>query len=513
MCGILAHINSSPLLPTEGIRATLSKRGSDYFSTFKTENNHFYHSLLALTDTVQNSIQPLISDQFVVLLNGEIYNHLELRTQYLTEYHFKSQTDTETLLAGFETLQTNFLQYLRGMFALVIYDKINHKTYIYRDHFGIKPLYYIQENKGITLSSSLDYFKKSEKNNDTIQLNKKWGWSMGEQTLLKKALSFPKGKLGVFDSKTGEFHIKDVNPFITHKENVLFELIKRSVKEQSLSPYKTGILFSGGIDSTLLALASKELALNLPLYTFDFKGNQQKYGYSEDLSYAKKIAKHLNLQLHIISYTEKDFDEYLNIHKHFPEPYLDLAGFSLHLLCKQAKKDTVKVLLNGTGADEFFGGYRRHQFARKLNWIPRFFHSYILNYLVNKQFTILSLFEKKILKQYKGLSFSDMLLNYDQNEYLENNNLKYTDGIGLYNDIEIRVPFLTSEITHFGKKELQENQFGKPALKDILYKHFPKEFIDRPKSGFALPLQALGKNVKKLRNKLLENWFNELENR
>ena len=88
MCGILAHINCSSSFSTQKIEAILAKRGTDFFSTAKTERATFYHALLALTDNIENSIQPLENEQYIVLLNGEIYNHLEIRTSHLQPHAF-----------------------------------------------------------------------------------------------------------------------------------------------------------------------------------------------------------------------------------------------------------------------------------------------------------------------------------------------------------------------------------------------------------------------------------------
>ena len=508
MCGILAHINCSSPFSLQKIEAILAKRGTDFFSTAKTERATFYHALLALTDNIENSIQPLQNEQDIVLLNGEIYNHLEIRTSLLNQSFFKTQTDTETLLEGFQQLQSKLFQYLRGMFSLLIYDKTNQHTYIYRDFFGIKPLYYSHHKKELTVCSSLDYFKKRQTDEEQINLTKKRGWPLQNNTLFKNVQQFPKGELGIFDNKKGVLSFVKIKPKDYSTKETLFDSIKASVKEQAASPYKTGILFSGGIDSTLIALAAKQLHLKLPLYTFDFKGNQEKFGYSEDLLFAKQIAEKLNLELRIVSYKDSDFTDYLKTHRTFSEPYLDLAGFSLHLLCKQAKKDGVKILLNGTGADEFFGGYRRHQLAKCFNFIPKLLHGKALQLLITKKFTSAQAIEKVTLKKYSGDSFTQTVLRYDQNEYLENNNLKYTDGIGLFHGIEIRVPLLTHQIVKHGLNELNKNQLGKTILKEILYKYLPKSLIDRPKSGFALPIQVFGKQKKKLRTQLLTDWLN-----
>lgn len=508
MCGILAHINCTSSFSQEQIQSILSKRGADFFSFTQTANAIFYHALLALTDEIEHSIQPLESEQLIVLLNGEIYNHLELRKDLITHHSFKTQTDSETLLIGFQTLGKAFLQHLRGMFALIIHDKINKQTFIFRDGFGIKPLYYLPQKNELTICSSLDYFKNIPVNKKQQQTILTWGWSLKNQTLFDNVKQFPKGQLGVFNSITGDFTFEKIVA-LTSKKTELFESIKTSVKEQCKSPYPTGILFSGGIDSSVLAVATKELGLNLPLYTFDFKGNQEKYGFSEDLTYAKKIASELNLELRIVTYKESDFAEYVEVHRTFSEPYLDLAGFSLHLLCKQAKKDGIKILLNGTGADEFFGGYRRHMLAKTLNFVPRFLQKTALKSIITKQFPPVTRLEKKVLQPYCSSNFLQTLLCYDQNEYLENNNLKYTDGIGLYHGIEIRVPLLSPQIVTYGLDELKNNRIGKPALKDILYKHLPKELVNRPKSGFALPIQFFKRKKRALRKQLLTNWLNK----
>ena len=127
--------------------------------------------------------------------------------------------------------------------------------------------------------------------------------------------------------------------------------------------------------------------------------------------------------------------------------------------------------------------------------------------MITKSITVPSPSEKNVLEQYKKASFLSTVINFDQEEYLEKNKLKYTEGIGLYHGIALRVPFITPEIISFGQHQINRATIVKRTLKNILYSFLPKALVDRSKSGFALPTKVFNKVVLEWRAALLNNWL------
>lgn len=503
MCGI--YFTNKLEIPINKIQTELSKRGNDAFNTSYEGNYFFSQALLARTDTINNSQQPLRVDNLTLLFSGEIYNHLDIRKKL--NYTFKTLTDSETLIVGFKQLGSKIFDLIEGMYAIIIFDKEKNTLHVLRDSFGIKPLYYTNHNT-LTFSSSLSLLKTEKIEKNAFLDYKYYGWLIGYKTIFKNVYAFPKGEYWKVNCNNNKIKKKKITNTIP-ENNSLKHLISTSFCNQSKASLKQGILFSGGIDSSLLAVISKNLKLNIPLYTFDFKGNQSKYGFSDDLTYAKKIAKELKLELRVVSYTDKDFINYKdNVLPYLNEPYLDLAGFSLHQICKEAKKDGIKILHNGLGPDEFFAGYRRHHFIKKIgsNLIIRrlpFLQKIIFNLIISRKKRV-----SPITSQYfKGSSFLEKSLNFDRNEYLTNNNLNYSEAIGLLHGIETRFPFLTSEIESLCHTKASNNWYNKKQLKEILSDYLPDEFISRAKSGFALPSDSFNLNTTKFRKRVLKNWL------
>ncbi len=506
MCGI--YFSTKLDIEEKRIQQELSYRGSDHFFSFNSRKLYFSHSLLARTDSIEKSGQPYQYENLTLLFTGEIYNHLKIREQL--NHNFETLTDTETLAIGFQKLGPSVFNLIEGMYAVLIYDEETNLLHITRDSFGIKPLYYSLKNQ-IKFSSSLSLFPNEEKNKTTQKEYLNYGWNFGNTTLLNNVYSFPKGEYWVIDLDTHKTQKSHINRKGKSDKIALKEVIINSFKEQSRTKLKQGILFSGGVDSTVLAILAKELHLEIPLYTFDFKGNQEKYGFSEDLKYAKKIALELQMELKVVSYEKDDFNDYKKQLSNLNEPYLDLAGFSLNQICKQAQKDEIKILHSGLGPDEFWGGYRRHRIADRVKtnfilkrsaWLQRV----VINFILSRRLSLVGI----KATHFNGRSFLDKTLNLDREDYLTNNNIKYAEAIGLNHDIETRFPFLTEELSRFFNKEKQDVWFKKIGLLEILKDYLPDEMINRPKSGFALPSRSLKINVQEFRKDILNTWFNKI---
>jgi asparagine synthase (glutamine-hydrolysing) len=190
VCGILATINFSPNIASEALEI-MKHRGPDASGIFNYNNLTMGHLRLSIQDLSEDANQPMFSydERYVIIYNGEIYNHWDIRENELKEYVFKTSSDTETILALFIKYKENAVQYLNGIFAFVILDKQENKIFVARDHFGVKPLYYhITDNQFICsseLKAMLPYHLDQEIDYESIQAYMTFMWCPGEGTPFK----------------------------------------------------------------------------------------------------------------------------------------------------------------------------------------------------------------------------------------------------------------------------------------------------------------------------------------
>jgi len=166
MCGIVGFINNNEQI-SEAKRVILH-RGPDSQGEYNYSNVSLGHTRLSILDLSENGNQPMISDceNYAIVFNGEIYNHLELRERFLSNRIFKSNNDTETLLYGFILKGLDILNYLNGIFAFAIFDRLQNKLIIVRDQFGVKPLYYYFNDKFFWFSSEIKTILNTKFKND-----------------------------------------------------------------------------------------------------------------------------------------------------------------------------------------------------------------------------------------------------------------------------------------------------------------------------------------------------------
>ena len=377
------------------------------------------------------------------------------------------------------------------------------------------------------------------------------------------ALYFYKKKWQVyaFDNlsrKGTYFNVKRLKKETNINPNANFELVQKtiedSVKAHLVSDVPVSSLLSGGLDSSLITvLAAKQLG-SIDSYTIKFKERDNRFEQMpEDIIYARKLANKFNLRLNEIEINPSIVDCIPNIMNVLDEPLGDPAAINTQIICEQLKNQGMKVLLSGMGADEIFGGYRRHiacLLAKKYRktpllvrnllsffinkfpvasnkkgyrfnrWLKRFIqianHDEALAYyrsftyyekdeldkLSNRNFThsINALYEEylNIFNKAKHLDSVNRMLFVDMNMFLPSLNLAYTDRSSMSSSVEVRVPFIDKEVVNTafsitGNKKISLNS-GKQILKTAAEKILPKEFIYRPKSNFSAPLRSWVKN-------------------
>jgi len=561
MCGITGIIhpkaNSFIQVLTEGI----AHRGPDDFGYYSDGIISFGHMRLSIQDLSSNGHQPMISadNRFCIVYNGEIYNHTEIRNDLKDKYIFRSSSDTETILYGYAEYGVELFNKLNGIFAFAIYDSISKELVIVRDQFGVKPLYYYHKDTDFMFSSEIKSMLNfagfdNELDPKGILQYIRFLWSPGERTAfkyVKKLLPCHYIKLNVTNTEKldfikyytipfqGKYDLKTEEEWVDALDDKLFQAVKR----QLLSDVPIGFFLSGGLDSSaIVAMASKALpGKNIKCYTVDSGSkNQEDEGFADDLFYAKKVAKHLNVDLEIVTGKENIMDDFDKMIWHLDEPQADVAPLHVLNICAQARKDGYKVLLGGTGGDDVFSGYRRHQaiyYEKFIKFIPIAFVvicQYILNIIHSANPTVRRVkkifydLDKSTIERLLGyfswisLSSSKKLLSttlrnkiadFDSMEvlkdtfkfipkeksllnkvlylelkyFLPDHNLNYTDKLSMAVGVEVRVPFLDKELVEFSTRippELKmKGTTTKYLLKKVMERYLPHDVIYRPKAG------------------------------
>ncbi|HAY3550419.1 asparagine synthase B [Elizabethkingia meningoseptica] len=358
MCGIVCLFDAKQ--KTETLRPQvleMSKkirhRGPDWSGIFQDEKVIFSHERLAIVDPTSGK-QPLFSKDgnLVLAVNGEIYNHLELRKEF-PEYDFLTQSDCEVILALYQKYGKNFLEKLNGIFAFALYD-IEKGTYlISRDHMGIIPLYRGWDAHG-------NFYVASE--------------LKALEGICNKIEEFKPGHL--LYSEDGEeyqqWYARDWESFDAVKDNptaiaALRKGLEDAVHRQLMSDVPYGVLLSGGLDSTIIAAITAKFASKRIE-----SGDTQEAWYprlhsfavglegSPDLTAARKAADHIGSVHHEIKYTiQEGLDAIRDVIYHL-ETY-DVttirASTPMYLLARVIKSMGIKMVLSGEGSDELFGGY------------------------------------------------------------------------------------------------------------------------------------------------------------
>jgi asparagine synthase (glutamine-hydrolysing) len=565
MCGIYCQFNDS--INIDVVKKGINHRGPDSFNFIKIGNLDLVHSRLSILDLSSLGNQPMQTDdqRYSLIYNGEIYNHLELRSSLLNDYEFKSSSDTETLLAGLIKFGNSFISNLNGIFAFVFFDSLEENILVSRDPLGVKPLYLYQRDNQFYISSELkafiDKLSSPGLNYNAISNYLTYLWSINNQTPISDVRRIAPGEqLNIKLNKSSysiSSKIQGTINFSQSKSNTEHEYIERldillqnSVKRQLLSDVPVGFFLSGGLDSSLLLAIAKKVRPDYKFECFTIDTDDiNNEGFISDLTYAKQVASLLNCNLNIVKADIKILDDFDKMVWHLDEPQADPSPLLVNAISKEARNKNIKVLIGGTGGDDVFSGYRRHQslyFEKYLsllpNWISSFVYSFF-NFLpfphsVKRRVTkfynnnLLSSDEKLVdkfrwihpdevenlfLKSKQSLIYKDIdslnqlllnigkehetlnrLLYLEQNSFLINHNLNYTDKLSMAEGVEVRVPYLDLELVKFANSlPVSLKMKGiktKYILRKVAERYLPKEIIYRPKTGFGGPVRKWIKN-------------------
>lgn len=400
MCGISGIFNRQKTWQEDinKMNKRMIHRGPDA-QNYWTDEDHdvvLGHVRLSIVDLSDTGNQPMISHdgRYVMVLNGEIYNYVDMRKKLIAEgkvKKFRGRSDTEVLLEyvtayGFEKALTESI----GMFAVGVYDRKERKIYLGRDRIGEKPLYYGFIDDEFVFSSDLGCIYEIAKKNlqidfDALSLYFKFGYipapysiyrgikKIEAGSIFEMAYPYKKGKTYKYwdvmkAAKYGEEHLFTG----TEKEAVdkLEELLKQSIKRQMVADVPVGAFLSGGIDSTTVVAIMQSLATD-KIKTFSIGFEKGDYN---EAGFAKESAEYIGTDHTELYVTSKDVVDLIPMMPHiYSEPFADSSQLPTYLVSKLAK-EKVTVSLSGDGGDELFCGYNSYDMLakiwKKIGWIP-----------------------------------------------------------------------------------------------------------------------------------------------
>ena len=383
MCGIIGVISkkNNPDFQSEFIEPLghalnrMEYRGPDNKGIWSENGICFGHRRLSIIDLSSDGNQPFQSScqRYVIVFNGEIYNYQELRSSLQNLGHtFNTETDTEVILAAYAQYGQEFCKYLRGMFALVIYDRILNEIVFARDRLGKKPLFIFENNDVIIFSSEVKFFHafKSiplEINEESLLNFLSLQYIPGPQTIYKNVSQIKAGEIFTFDLKKnqGKSNIYwNMFDHVGQRKDIpepeeIDKLIEKSIKYRLVANVDIGLLLSGGIDSSLLACYMHELA-GKKVKAFNVGFADQSI---DESGYAKQVASALDLDLVSLNLEDISIDNFSQSIYHGDQPLGDSAIIPTYLIAKSIGKH-VKVVLSGEGADELFHGYDHYQYEK-----------------------------------------------------------------------------------------------------------------------------------------------------
>ena len=557
MCGISGYIKIGnkplPVNHKKIMEQMLSKivhRGPDDVGVYKDDAVHIGMRRLIIIDK-KNGSQPmkLNNDNYIIVFNGEIFNYRELREELIKDnVVFISNSDTEVLLQMYIRYGFDCIKRIKGMFAFCIYDKKNKTTWIARDRFGIKPLYYSVTDDFLCFGSSLESISSAglinnEISKDSLDLYLLISYIPTPRTIYKNIFKLEPGQqLIIKNKKVLSNKYWDINDYVngedcTNIESYLESLLDTSIKEHAVADQPIGTYLSGGLDSSVITKKYHRLCdKNFNSYTANFTSKD-----NSDAFYARKVSKHLK-----INHTDIEIDSSMYLHeldmliKYLDEPVYDSSMVASYMIAKNAQKDGVKVLLAGNGADEIFGGYMRHYespqsiLRGKLNFMPNIFIDLIPNYKMLKHKMLQLKYEyisyainfsginlhtyKKTIKDVDFFKLNNALKDYflpknsnksknightkkmmlrDIKTYLVDNGLSILDKTTMGASVEGRVPYLDHQIIEylFSKKHINVDfKNSKYLLKNMANNNNLNYISKRQKMGFNQPLEDLFDN-------------------
>lgn len=570
MCGIAGIIGRAAT--DEELRTLASAqahRGPDATGYFRNAHVGLTHLRLSIVDLDARSNQPMTKGNWTICFNGEIYNYKELKAELANRATFDTTSDTEVVLEAWRAWGPECLQKLRGMYAFALHDAAIGTTYLVRDPFGIKPLFHLTLPEGaVAFASELKALEalagpQLTVNQTAVSASLLFAWVPEAQCIWNEVSKIQPGQ---YLSITASRHltattywsleslvsasrrvISDERDAVEHVESTLLD----SVQHHLIADVPINAFLSGGLDSSLIVAMGRKHLDRLDCYTIKFRESDKKHeAMPDDAMYAAKVAQHLNVKLNTIEVSPDIASVLPRIVTALDEPIGDSAAINTLLICEASRSNGVKVQLSGMGADELFGGYRKHyanMLAAKYRKLPAYLRVNVIKPLTSRMsvasnsgghrlarwskrfvefadlpehaaflrsYSYYSLDElaeltrdreqqiiapvvrahERTFAQARHLTLLDRMCFTDAQWFMTGLNLAYTDRASMAASTEVRVPYIDKHVVRAAFEvdsglKLQGRN-AKHILKRVAERWLPSEIIYRPKSPFTMPLRA-----------------------
>lgn len=561
MCGIVGiatvreRIEKTTLVR---MRDTLRHRGPDDAGEWWSADGRIGlgHRRLAIIDLSPAGHQPMqdASGELCIVFNGEIYNFTDLRRELTAKgYAFRSDSDTEVILATYLEWGTDCLSHLNGMFAFVLYDGRQRRLFMARDRVGEKPLFYALANGTLHFASELkalmaDPAFQRRIDPEALDCYLAMGYAPGERCMLQGVKKLPPAHALEFSLENGQSRLwrywqlpeLDASEATGRADEVelldeLEILLEDAVRRQLVADVPVGVLLSGGVDSSLVTAMAVRATPKIKTFTIRFPG----YGTYDETEHARLIARHFGTEHVELDAAESTVDLLPLLARQFDEPMVDSSMVPTYLVSRLIREHCT-VALGGDGGDELFAGYPQYNrllwTQKKLGWIPRSLRMTIARAaevmlpiglkgriwlqgletdLQEGLPLIAALFDRSsrrrlmagqdswalVAERIRELRIprtADLLqraTRMDFENYLPEDLLVKVDRASMLNSLEVRAPLLDYRLIEFAYGKVPSYLKAtatsrKVLLKKLTARLLPPAFVQHRKQGFSIPLAS-----------------------
>jgi asparagine synthase (glutamine-hydrolysing) len=590
MCGIAGVQGSFPSDLLKRMTDSVAHRGPDgegelWIDVPNETQTGLGHRRLAIIDLSSAGCQPMVlppsgaaGASITLVFNGEIYNYRELRAELAAAGHrFTTQTDSEVLLHLYERDGLDSLDRLNGIFAFAIHDARAHgrppgvergALFLARDQAGVKPLYFSSTARGFLFASEIKALlcePSVAREIDPLALHQMLAylWTPAPRTMLRAVNKLEPGCAMLIHrgsiARRWRYYrlpydgVRDARPRAAIAADLAAH-VERAVRRQLVADVPVGAFLSGGLDSSAVVAMMRRAQPDrrIQCFSIGFGDDADSEGNPADLPYARRVAKHLDVDLEEIRIDATAIDRLEEMVAMLDEPQADPAPINALFIAERARSMGIPVLLSGAGGDDIFSGYRRHralQFERWWAWLPQSIRARVQSAAVDRatgrgrgQGGVLG---RRLTKMFahagedadrrligyfwwspdrlrRNLYSADFaarigaadaaaplldslseipaerdplqrMLFLETRHFLADHNLNYTDRAGMSAGVEVRVPLLDLDLINFAARipasMKQTGSEGKSIFKQAMRDVLPHDVIYRPKSGFGAPLR------------------------
>ena len=519
--------------------ATLRHRGPDAMGSWLDGPVGLAHTRLSIID-LQGSPQPMagVGGRQHLVFNGEILNYRELRAKI--SYPYRTQGDTEVLLAVYEQYGPSGVAQLRGQFAYALHDSETGDLHLFRDRLGVLPLYYYSDARLFAFASEikalLPIINAPSVDDDSLHDYLAHRAVPSPHTLIRGVRKLPQGHHLVVRpdgslqaSPYWQLDVGSVRRGMTPAEAVdlVDDALKASVRESLIADVPVGVYLSGGVDSSLLTAMARRDNPGQALHTFGASFGDERY---DENQWARKVAELNATTHHEVVVTAEDFlDNWGKLSWHRDGPLSEPADVAIYRLA-QLSREQVKVVLSGEGSDELFGGYPKYVFANATRWLGAVPSAGFLGRLekslppsksrlrIAVRVLAEGTYEERLRGWFAPFTVAERIrltgrpapravpeayvrgrgdalrrmLYADTCVWLADNLLERGDRMSMAASLETRPPFLDYRLVELAFQLPSDvktrGRTTKWVLKEVARRYLPADVVDRPKVGFKVPL-------------------------